>query len=233
MPETSTHPQFTLAQEIAGSVCHRHPAEIMAVGGHGRLTHDDERDNTDLQLVVITYRPQQSVRSTAREIDRTLVEVEVVTAENYLARARTLTVNWPLLADRYLYTVPLHDEVGWHRRLRDTHIARLAEAPGTEFTVLARESWCRASSYFRRAQWHSERFDADRALLLLAEARIATAVTEGLLTRTYFRSAADAAKRTALAGADLESVGTRIESHAEELAKRGRPVVGTVSDLFG
>ncbi len=67
---------------------------------------------------------------------------------------------------------------------------------------------------------------------MLAEARLSAATVVGLLSRTYFRNAADAVKRTGLAGADLTVLGEVLRDQAEELADRGRPVDGTVSDLF-
>ncbi len=232
MTQTTEHSRAQLALHISDEICRRYPAEVMAVGASGSLAHKDEREGTDLSLLVVTYRPKTGPESMSRRLGETLVELTVVDSQTYLDQASEITVRWPLLADHYLCTAPLYDEVGWHRRLRDTHLARLAEAAGSEFTALARQAWCRAASYFHRAQWHSERFDADSALLILAEARIATAITEGLLTRTYFRSTADAARRTALAGADMQSVSARLSAHAEELAKRGRPVDATVTDLF-
>lgn len=227
------HPGLEIARAIAATVRNRHPAQVMAVGAYGSLVHPDERDSTDVKILVVTYRQQAAIVPVAREVDGVIVVTDAIDADTYLGRARTLTDAWPLIADRFLYTLPLYDEVGWHRRLRDAHLSRLAEASGSEFTALAQESWCKAASYYRRARWHSERFDADSALLLLAQARIATALTEGLLTRTYFRSSADAARRTALAGAGIQSIGARIDAHADELAKRGRPIHTEVSELFG
>ena len=51
----------------------------------------------------------------------------------------------------------------------------------------------------RLAEW----YDTEAALLLLGEARLHAAMVIGLLSRTYFRNAADAVKRTGMAGADM------------------------------
>jgi hypothetical protein len=185
-----------------------------------------------VDLVVVTYRPGQGPTPTSRRIDGLIVDLVVISAEEYLSHARTLTTRWPLAADQYLHTKPLHDETGWHERLRDTHLARLAEASGREFTALARESWCTATSLHARAVKGTEWYDTDGALLLLGEARTAAAITEGLLTRTYFRGSADATRRTDLAGAVMAEVRQRLARQAEELARRGRPVDGVVSELF-
>ena len=69
-------------------------------------------------------------------------------------------------------------------------------------------------------------------MLALGEARLAAALVEGLLTRTYFRGGADAVSRTGVGEADLAQVGRRLAAQAEELARRGHPVDGTVNDLL-
>lgn len=221
-----------IAEEIADQVTRRWPAEIMAVGAHGALAHGDDRGGTDVDLVVVTYRPTQGPTPTSRRIEGLIVDLNVISADEYLSHARTLSTGWPLAADQYLHTKVLFDESHWHERIRDTHLARLAEASGREFTALAREAWCTASSLHSRAVKSTEWYDTDGALLLLGEARTAAAVTEGLLTRTYFRNSADATTRTELAGADMAEVRDRLVRQAGELAKRGRPVDGVVSDLF-
>jgi hypothetical protein len=156
----------------------------------------------------------------------------VISAEEYLGYARTLTTSWPLAADQYLTTKPLFDPHGWHSRLRDTHLARLAEASGREFTALAREAWCAAQSTYAKAMRLAEWHDTDGALLTLCEARLAAAVVDGLITRTYFRHSAEAVSRTGLGEAGMTEVGNRLRGQAEELTKRGRPVDGTVEDLL-
>jgi hypothetical protein len=221
-----------IAEEIADQVSRRWPAEIMAVGAYGALAHGDDRGGNDVDIVVVTYRPGQGPTPTSRRIDGLIVDLGVISADEYLSHARTLSTRWPLAADQYLHTRPLFDEAHWHERLRDTHLARLAEASGREFTALARESWCSALSLHVRAIKCTEWYDTDGALLLLGEARTAVAITEGLLTRTYFRNSADATRQTDLSGADMVEVRERLARQATELAKRGRPVDGEVSDLF-
>jgi hypothetical protein len=126
----------------------------------------------------------------------------------------------------------VYDPDGWHDRLRDTHLGRLAEARDLEFAALAREAWCHAQSMYadaiRLAQWH----DTAGALLALGESRLSAALVEGLLSRTYFRGGADAVSRTGLGEADLPEVGRRLSVQAETLARRGHPVDGTIADLL-
>jgi hypothetical protein len=222
----------TIAQEVGEQVRRRFAADVLAIGVHGSLAHDDDRDGGDVDVIVVTYRDGAGPRPTLRRIDGHVVDLGVVAGPAYLANARTLTTRWPLVADRYLNTRPLLDDTGWHASLRDTHLGRLAEASPREFTALAREAWCDAYSLLERAVQYGQWHDSDGALLLLSEARTAAAVTEGLLTRTYFRGSADATRRTNVAGMDIVDLRDRLSQQAAELTKRGRPVDGTVTDLF-
>jgi hypothetical protein len=199
---------------------------------HGPLAHGDDSDGHGLDLAVITYRPSAGPQPGARRIEGTIVTIGVICADEYLEYARTLSTSWPLAADQYLTTRPLYDPDGWHPRLRDTHLARLAEAGGSEFAGLAREAWCHAEATYaqalRLAQWH----DTSGALHTFGAARLATALVEGLLTRTYFRDGADAVRRTGLDDLNLTELGSRLRVQADELAKRGRPVDATIGELL-
>jgi Nucleotidyltransferase domain len=226
------NPRWTVAEQVAQAACRRFPAEVLAVGVHGSLAHGDDTDTSDVDLVVVTYRPDTGPRPSTRRVDGVLVDLGVVSADEYLQHARTLSTSWPLLADRYVTTRPMHDPTDWLRRLRDTHLTRLADANAREFSTLAREAWARAASAHARATRLAEFYATDAALLLLGEARLGAAMVVGLLSRTYFRNSADAVQRTGMAGADMAELGRILSAQADELSKRGRPVDATVAELF-
>lgn len=226
------NPRWVVASQVADAARRRFPADILAIGVHGSMAHGDDSDTSDVDLVVVTYRPDAGPRPVTRRVDGVLVDLGVVGADEYLRHARTLTTSWPLAADRYVTTKPIHDPSGWLDKLRDTHLGRLAEARNPEFTALAREAWCRASSAHARATRLAGWYETDAALVMLAEARLAAASVVGLLSRTYFRNAADAVSRTGLADAGLRELGDVLTDQADDLANRGKPVDGTVSDLF-
>lgn len=225
-------PRWQVAERLAAAILHRWPAEVRAIGVHGSLAHFDDREGANVDLVVVTYQPSTGPAPDARRIDGILVDLGVISAGEYLSHARTLSTSWPLAADQYLTTVALHDESGWHAELRDTHLARLAEASGRDFATLARSSWCAAAALVERCSSLGRWYDTDGALLVLSEARRAVAITEGLLTRTYFTSSADAVRKCGLAGADQVTVRAKLVAQAAELTRRGRPVDSTVAELL-
>jgi Nucleotidyltransferase domain len=226
------NPRWVVAEQVAEAARRRFPADVLAIGVHGSLAHGDDTDTSDVDLVVVTYRPGTPLRPSTRRVDGVLVDFGVISADEYLQHARTLSTSWPLIADQYVTTKPIYDPRGWLDQLRDTHLARLAEAGGREFTTLAREAWCRAASAHARATRLAEWYATDAALLMLSDARLWAATVVGLLSRTYFRNSADAVQRSGLAGADMTELGVVLRAQAEELSHRGRPVDGTIADLF-
>ncbi len=227
-----SNPRWVVAEQVADAARRRYEADILAIGVHGSLAHGDDNEASDVDLVVVTYRPAAGPRPSTRRVDGVIVDLGVVGADEYLQHARTLSTSWPLAADQYVTNRPIYDPHAWLAKLRDTHLARLAEARPREFTALAREAWCRAASAHakatRLAAWH----ETEAALLVLGEARLSAAMVTGLLTRTYFRNSADAVTRTGVAGAGIPALGKILQDQAAELASRGRPVDGSVGELF-
>nr|WP_189328897.1 nucleotidyltransferase domain-containing protein [Actinoplanes ianthinogenes] len=221
-----------LADRLADAIQHRWAAEVQAIGVAGSIAHGDDTDSSDVNLVVVTYRPRTGPRSTLRKVDGVPVDLRVLAAEEALAEARLLTARWPLHADRYMHTFPLHDPKDFFKELREAHQNLLTEARPAEFSQLARHNWAIANSARQRAVRLTQWYDTDAALVTIAEARVHAALVAGFLTRTWFRNQADAVKRTGVAAADMLELGAILKYQADELAARGRPVDGTLGALF-
>jgi predicted nucleotidyltransferase len=226
------NPRAYLAVRLRDVIQRRWSADVRAIGVHGSLAHGDDTDGSDVNLVVVTYRPNTGPRPSLRRVDGILVDLTVVTAEEGLRRARELTPRWPLIADRYVTTRALLDPQGWFAAQRDAHLGKLAETRPAEFSGLARRNWCIAASAHARAVRLAEWYDTDAAMVLMAEARLHAAMVTGLLSRTYFRNRADAVRRTGLAGADMQELGGVLKTQAADLTARGRPVDGTLAAMF-
>jgi hypothetical protein len=227
------NPRWAVAQRVTDALWQRFGGYLQAVGVHGAVAHGDDTDVSDVEMVVVTRRATVGPSPTTRRVDGVIVDLAVITADEYLRHARTLTTSWPLVADQYLTTRGLLDPEGWLPRLRDVHLTRLAQADGRVFATLAREAWCQATIAHGHARHAAGLYETDVASMTLAEARLAVAMVEGLLTRTYFRNSADAVRRTGIAAEHLRELGERLSVQARELAQRGRPVDGEVADLLG
>jgi predicted nucleotidyltransferase len=230
--EHHDNPRWQLAGQLRDTITRRWSAEIQTIAVYGSMAHGDDTDGSDVDLLVVTYRTGAGPRPVIRRVNGLLVDLTVVSAEEGLRQARTLSPTWPLAADRFVTTRPLHDPRGWLSAQRDAHLGRLAEARPSEFSSLARQAWCHAASSHARAVRLAEWYDTEAALLLLGEARLHASMVIGLLSRTYFRNAADAVKRTGMAGADMTELAAVLKTQAEELTARGRPVDGPLSSLW-
>jgi predicted nucleotidyltransferase len=226
------NPRWHLATRLRDVLLHRWSADIQAIGVHGSMAHGDDADGSDVNVVVVTYRPGSGPHPALRRVDGMLVDLTVVTGEDGLRRARELTPRWPLVADRYVTVKDLFDPRGWFGSQRDAHLGKLAETRPAEFSGLARRNWCVASAAHTRAVRLAEWYDTDAALVLMAEARLHAAMVTGLLSRTYFRNRADAVRRTGVAAADMTELGATLKAQAEDLTARGRPVDGPLSAFF-
>jgi predicted nucleotidyltransferase len=235
VPQDDAHddnPRWQLAAQVRDAIQRRWSAEVQAIAVYGSMAHGDDTDGSDVDLMVVTYRPGAGPRPVIRRVNGLLVDLSVVSADDGLRQARDLSPTWPLIADRFVTTRALHDPRGFLATQRDAHLGRLAEARPSEFSSLARQAWCQSASAHARAVRLAEWYDTEAALLLLGEARLNAAMVIGLLSRTYFRNAADAVKRTGMAGADMIELAAVLKSQAEELTARGRPVDGPLSSLW-
>jgi hypothetical protein len=230
---TRHNPRWAVAERIAERLREKYSGLLQAIGVHGSLARGDDTLSSDVDIVVITRAARTGPPPGTRRVNGIIVDLGVITAEEYLRHARTLTTSWPLVADQYITTKALHDPDAWLPRLRDTHIARLAQTESQVFASLAREAWCRAKSAQVKARRMAEWYETDSAMLVLGEARLGVALVDGLLTRTYFRNTADAVKRVGVSSSHIYELGERLEAQAIELAKRGRPVDAEIDDLIG
>ncbi|MEU4626268.1 nucleotidyltransferase domain-containing protein [Actinoplanes sp. NPDC023801] len=230
-PDTTT-PRGSLAIRLRDALQERWSADIQSLALCGSMAHGDDTDSSDVNFVAVTFRPRTGPRPTRRKVDGIPVDLRVMCAEEGLMQARVLTPRWPLEADAFITTLPLHDPQGWFKTRREAHLNLLAEARPMEFTGLARQNWAVASNAHMRAVRLAQWYDTDAALILMAEARLHAALVAGFLTRTYFRNAADAVRHTGVAAADIQELGAILKYQAEELTARGRPVDGRLGALF-
>lgn len=226
------NPRWALVARLHETIMQRWPAEVRAVGVCGSLAHADDNDASDVNVFVVAYREGSGLRTARRRVDGILVDLRVATGEESLRRAREISPDWPLEAGRWLTTRALHDPRDVLGELREAHRARISQARPAEFTGLARHNWEVAAAAHARAVRLAEWYETDAAMVVMAQARLHAALVAGLLGRTHFRHAADAVRRTGLAGADMTELGSVLKSQADELTARGRPVDGPLTALF-
>jgi predicted nucleotidyltransferase len=82
----TTMPRGSLAIRLRDAVQERWSAEVQSIGLCGSMAHGDDTESSDVNLVVITFRPRTGPKPARRIVDGIPVDMRVTTAEEGLAR---------------------------------------------------------------------------------------------------------------------------------------------------
>ena len=96
-----------LARRVTDYVLRRHP-EVIAVAVHGSTATSEDREHSDLEMFAIT-RGKSETRGYGVIHEGIVVEIELISEEDATRGAGTTGMNWPMSADGWIHTVPIHD----------------------------------------------------------------------------------------------------------------------------
>jgi len=98
--------RMALALRVTDYVRRRHP-EVIAVAVHGSTATSEDREHSDLEMFAI-IRGQSETRGYGVIHEGIVVEIELI-SEQDATREAGRTGNWPMSADGWIHTVPIHD----------------------------------------------------------------------------------------------------------------------------
>lgn len=177
-----------LARELASRLLAKHgEAGVLAVGVHGPAAHGE--DGATLDLAVVTTGPEVEVPERLLRHGGVVVDLGVITAEDYLAEAGSIGPAWPLAADQYRGMAPVYDPSGFFAKLRTTHEEAVASAPEGTFQAAAGWNLAQALGSLAQAQLAERQGDTAGALLAVREGALLAALTLGLAGRAAYRDA--------------------------------------------
>jgi len=96
-----------LARRVTEYVLRRHP-EVIAVAVHGSTATSEDREHSDLEMFAVT-RGRTETRGYGTIHEGIVVEIELVSEEDAMREAGTVTGKWPMAADGWIHTIPTHD----------------------------------------------------------------------------------------------------------------------------
>jgi hypothetical protein len=165
---------------------------IVAVGLHGPVARGDDDEGSGLDLAVVTAGADVAVGDRALRHRGIVVDLGVITDEDYLAEAAQIGPAWPLARDQYVHQHALHDPAGFFPRLRETHERAVRDAGEEVFRAAAGSDLVQALDLQARARRALERGEPALALFAVREAAVLAALFMGLVARTAYRDLAHA-----------------------------------------
>jgi predicted nucleotidyltransferase len=188
-----------LARELTAALLRRHGTDaIVAVGAHGSVARGDDGDESDLDLAVITARPEVEVPDRFLRHRGTVVDLGAITADAYLEEAGHIGPAWPLAADQYVNHLALHDPGEFFHKLRHVHEAAVEQSPPEAFRAAAGYDLVQLLSWEGKARDAELAGDLVVASLAVKEAAVLAMLVVGLHTRTAYRNLAHAVRATAV-----------------------------------
>ena len=188
-----------LARELTAALLRRHGEEaIVAVGVHGSVARGDDGDESDLDLAVITARPEVEVPDRFLRHRGTVVDLGAIAADAYLEEAGHIGPAWPLAADQYVNHLALHDPGEFFHKLRHVHEAAVEQSPPAAFQAAAGYDLVQLVSWEGKARDAELAGDLAVASLAMKEAAVLAMLVVGLHTRTAYRNLAHAVRATAV-----------------------------------
>jgi predicted nucleotidyltransferase len=188
-----------LARELTAALLRRHGTDaIVAVGAHGSVARGDDGDEADLDLAVITARPEVEVPDRFLRHRGTVVDLGAITADAYLEEAGHIGPAWPLAADQYVNHLALHDPGEFFHKLRHVHEAAVEQSPPEAFRAAAGYDLVQLVSWEGKARDAELAGDLVVASLAVKEAAVLAMLVVGLHTRTAYRNLAHAVRATAV-----------------------------------
>ena len=188
-----------LARELTAALLRRHGTDaIVAVGVHGSVARADDGDEADLDLAVVTARPDVEVPDRFLRHRGTVVDLGAITADAYLQEAGHIGPAWPLAADQYVNHLALHDPGEFFHKLRHVHEAAVEQSPPAAFRAAAGVDLVQLVSWEGKARDAELAGDLAVASLAVKEAAVLAMLVVGLHTRTAYRNLAHAVRATAV-----------------------------------
>jgi hypothetical protein len=184
--------KVALGRELAARLLERHGEDaIVAVGLHGPVARGED-DGAELGVAVVTADAKVQVPDRVLRHRGLVVDLAAIDQQAYLDEAAHVGPAWPLTADQYVRTLPLHDPGGFFERLRQAHERGARETGDEVFRAAAGCDLAQALDQEAAARRAERAGDAVAALFAVREAAVLAALTLGLLYRMTWPDAAAA-----------------------------------------
>jgi kanamycin nucleotidyltransferase len=243
--------RIRVAKELSEGFLGRFGDQIVATGLRGSVAREEDNEHSDVDMVVIT-EDAGIVGSRSLLLGPIAVEVLATSRAEYLHEATVIGPWWPMLADQFIHSRPLHDPNNFYGELRRHYDAAMNAASDEVFVRAESQDIVQAVTWAYKAR-ASTGSNETIARLAIAESALRAVMSIGLRARFVFKNSAHAfriigqlpgapprfgkAMETALtSGTDVvEAVGAieeAIEALLEAAIANGVPITGESADDF-
>jgi kanamycin nucleotidyltransferase len=182
--------RMQLANDLSTAFREQHGEHIVAVGIRGSVARQEDNEFSNLNLVVVTDRPGVGA-SRSLLLGPTAVDVYVVDRESYLIDAATVGPWWPIRADQFTHSKPIHDPHDFYRDLRKTYESYVEGAPAEEFLRAEAANVVQAVTWAYKARSRISMAEG-MSRIAIAESALRAVLALGLRARFVFKNPAHA-----------------------------------------
>src|SRR5438067_9637491 len=140
-----------LAKDLSAGFVDRHGESIVATGIRGSVARQEDVEQSNLNMVVVTSSPDVAV-SRALLYGPIAVELYVVDQRAYLEDAHIIGPWWPVRADQFSHHLALHDPNEFWRSLRAAYEEAMTAQPDDEFLRAETANIAQAVSWAYKAR---------------------------------------------------------------------------------
>ncbi len=178
--------RIQLARDISDAFIERHGEAILATGIRGSVARQEDVEQSNLNMVVVTSSPDVAV-SRALLYGPIVVELYAVDDTAYLEDAHIVGPWWPVRADQFSHHLALHDPNEFWRSLRAAYEEAMTAQPDDEFLRAETANIAQAVSWAYKARAAAGNSD-EMARLAIAEAALRAVLAMGLRARFVFKN---------------------------------------------
>jgi hypothetical protein len=182
--------RIQLARDLSDAFIQRHGDSIVATGIRGSVARQEDVEQSNLNMVVVTDAPGVAVPR-ALLYGPIAVELYAVDQKAYLEDARIVGPWWPVRADQFTHHMALHDPNDFWRDLRTVFEEAMSSQSDDEFLRAETANIAQAVSWAYKARAAGGNSE-EMARLAIAETALRAVLAMGLRARFVFKNVAHA-----------------------------------------
>jgi len=184
-----------LAKDLSAAFVDRHGESIVATGIRGSVARQEDVEQSNLNMVVVTAAPDVAV-SRALLYGPIAVELFVIDEKAYLEDAHIVGPWWPVRADQFSHHIALHDPNEFWKSLRGAYEEAMSAPRDDDFLRAESANIAQAVTWAYKARAATGNSN-EMARVAIAESMLRAVLAMGLRARFVFKNVSHALRTAA------------------------------------